>query len=171
MPSTLLPLDDVTQLFCDFGQHGWSELIVAHKGEITAYRVSEVFTDFPVEMLKICEAVISNKSLRVALCDEPGGVVFATERDEKQQHTVILSIYEIESPLAGFEANEEGRCVVSVRIRRQRLVGMLMAELWKTHVSLKQPSFQKGRAGFPHKELLRLNHVWDESDLRPSFLK
>ena len=46
-----------------------------------------------------------------------------------------------------------------------------MAELWKMHVSLKQPSYQKGRSGFPHKELRKLNEAWNESALGPSFLK
>lgn len=171
MNTETLQLDDDTQLFCDCGQHGWSELIVARSGKLLAYRASDVFTDFPSEILAVCRAVIENAPLRVALCDEPGGSVLEVKPDIKQQHTLILSIYEIDRPLAGFDASEEGNLVLSIRIRRQRLVGMLMAELWKTHVSLKQPSYQKGRSGFPHNEVRRLNEIWNESALGPSFLK
>lgn len=165
------PLDDVTQLYCDFRQYGWNELIIAQQGEIRTFRVSGVFTDFPVEILRICEAAIENLPLRVALCDEPGGAVIDIKCDATQQHSLTLTIYEIDRPLSGFDANEEGNPILSVRMRRQRFVGMLMAELWKAHVSLKHPSYQKGREVFPHKELLRVNTLWDNSPVGPSFLR
>ncbi|WP_299816396.1 hypothetical protein [uncultured Roseibium sp.] len=166
-----LQLDDVTQFFCDVGQHGWSDLIVAHKGDLLIFRVSQVITDFPSEVLKIARAIIENSPIRAALCDEPGGAVIAVEPDKKQPHTSILSIYEINGEIAGFDETEEGNLVLSLRIRRQRLAGMLLAELWKTHVCLKHTSYQNGRSGFPHKELKELNNIWNESDLGPSFVK
>lgn len=166
-----LKLDDVTQLYCDIGCHGWGELIVVHKGQLTALRVSSVFTDLSFELLNICRAVIANAPLRVALCDEPGGAIVELETDLKQQHTIIFSIYEVKEPLASFTPEQDGELMFSIRIRRQRLLGMLFAELWKTHVHLRQPSYQKGRDSFPHKELLELNAIWDEGPLGPSFLK
>ncbi|MEJ8560791.1 hypothetical protein QTO30_05825 [Yoonia sp. GPGPB17] len=171
MSAQVLPLDDVTQFYCDIGCHGWAELIVVFRGQPTVLRVSGIFTDLPHEILKICRAIIENSSIRVALCDEPGGATVEIETDKKQQHTVILSIYEIKKSLSGFGADQEGEFVLSTRIRRQRLVGMLLAELWKTHVNLRQPSYQKGRDSFPHKELVELNKRWDQSSLGPSFLK
>lgn len=166
-----LPLDDDTQVHFDFCRHGWSDLFFTKKGQVWAFRVSGVFTDFPFEVLNICKAIISNSFLRTALCDEPGGAVLELKPDKEQQHTVLLTIYEIKAPLGGFDASEEGERVLSIRIRRQRLIQMLMAELWVIHISLKQPSYQKGRSSFPHTELREMNLLWDESDLGPSFLK
>ena len=171
MNDQTLQLDDETQIYCDIGCYGWAELIVVFRGQPTVLRVSSVFTDLPQEVLGICRSVIENSPLRVALCDEPGGALFELKIDKKQQHTAIVSIYEVKDPLGGFDAGQQGELVLSTRIRRQRLVGMLLAELWKTHVHLRQPSYQKGRASFPHKELRELNELWDESSLGPSFLK
>jgi hypothetical protein len=49
--------------------------IIVQNGQITALRVSAVFTDFPFERLNICKAAIANASLRVAVCVDPGGAV------------------------------------------------------------------------------------------------
>jgi hypothetical protein len=171
MSAETLQLDDDTQLFCDYGQHGWSHLIVAREGKLLAFRVSGVFTDFPSEILAICRSAIENAPLRVALCDEPGGTILEIAPVRTQQHTLTLSIYEVERPLSCIDANEVGNLVLSIRVRRQRLVVMLMAELWKMYVSLKQPEYQTRRGGFPHRELKVLNKVWDKSELGPSFLK
>lgn len=167
MFSKALDLDDETQLFCDIGRHGWSDLIVASKGNLRSFRVSDVFTDFPAALLEICRFAIENSALRIALYDEPGGAVCTLEPDKKQQHTMVLSIFEVD----GTGVETQGKQVFALRIRRQRLVGMLMAELWKAHVSLQQPSYQKGRSSFPHKQLVALNKAWDLSELGPSFLK
>ena len=170
MNTDALPLDDETQIYCNIRLHGWSDFIVCHHGEPQVFRISDVFTDFPNEMLAICRAVLEGSSLRVALCDEPGGVVLEVVRDQKQQHTTILTVYEIDKPILGFLAGAGGKAVLSTRIRRQRLVGTIMAELWKTHVGLKHPSFQKGRSDFPHRELRELNTLWNNGKLGPSFL-
>ncbi|MBO9465523.1 hypothetical protein J7443_09820 [Tropicibacter sp. R15_0] len=166
-----LPFDDETQLYCNFGLHGWNDLIVFKDGEAQVFSVTDVFTDFASEILEICRAVLENTSLRVALCDEPGGVVFEVCRDKQQQHTMLLSIYEIERPLFGFSANETGKLVLTSRLRRQRLIEMLIAELWKTHISLKHRSFSDHRRVFPNRDLVELNALWHESSLGPSFLK
>lgn len=171
MGNSELQLDDVTQLYCDIGCHGWGEFIIAFKGQPIVLGVSSVFTNLPLEILEICRAGIENSPLRVALCDEPGGAVIELKTDKKQQHTVILSVFEIEEPLGGFDANQEGELMLSFRIRRERLVGMLLSELWKTHVNLRQPSYQKDRGPFPHRELINLNKKWDKSPLGTSFLK
>lgn len=166
-----IPLDDETQLFCDFGCHGWSELFFATKGQIRTIRVSSVFTDLPGELLRICRSAIQNSDMRVVLCDEPGGAVLEVKTDKTQQHTAILSLFDIKGPVIPLSADSEGELVLSIRIRRQRLVGMLLAELWKTHVHLKQDSYQKNRDTFPHAELIRVNNLWEKSSIGPSFLK
>ncbi len=171
MDKGILLLDEETQFYCNIGRHGWSELIVARKGQITTIRVSGVFTDLSHEILRVCRAVIENSQLRVALCDEPGGSILEIKTDKKQQHTVILSLFDDNEPVVAFDADYEGKLVLSIRIRRQRLLGMLLAELWKTHMHLKQPSYQKGRDTFPHAELIEINNLWDESPVGPSFLR
>jgi hypothetical protein len=171
MDDKTLQLDDVTQIFCDIGCHGWAKLIVISKGQHIVLRASGVFTDLPREVLEMCRAVIENSPVRIALCDEPGGAIVDLKTDKKQQHTMVLSIYDIEGPLIDFDASQDGELILSTRIRRQRRVGMLLADLWKTHVHLRQPSYQKGRVGFPHTDLVELNRLWDESSLGPSFLK
>ncbi len=171
MDNEILPLDDETQLYCDLGRHGWSELILTFKGQIKAVRVSSVFSDLPHEVLKVCRSAINNSDVRVALCDEPGGSILEVKADKKQQHTVILSLFDVKEPIVTFNADHEGELVLSIRIRRQRLVGMLLAELWKTHMHLRQASYQTGRDTFPHAELIQINKLWDKSSLGPSFLK
>lgn len=171
MTEAILPLDDLTQLYCDIGQHGWCRLLVAHKSQIHIYPVSGVFTDFPNEILRVCEASIENKPIRVALCDEPGGIVLEIKPDSKRHHISTLIAHKINKPLLGFDAGENGEPEITVTLRRQRLVGMLMAELWKAHIALKQPSYQQGRDIFPHKELLRINSLWNKSTVGPTFLK
>lgn len=91
--------------------------------------------------------------------------------DKKQQHTVILSLFDVNEQVVAFDEDHEGELVLSIRIRRQRLVGMLLAELWKTHMHFRQASYQIGRDTFPHAELIEINKRWDESPLGPSFLK
>lgn len=171
MDNEILPLDDETQLYCDIGRHGWSELMIAFRGQVTTMRVSGVFTDLSREILQICRSAIENAQVRVALCDEPGGSILELKVVEEQRHTVILSVFSVKKPEVAFKADHEGELVMSIRIRRQRLVGMLLAELWKTHMHLKQPSYQKGRGTFPHAELIEINHLWDKSPVGPSFLK
>ena len=171
MDTEIIPLDDETQLYCNLGRHGWSELIIAFKGKITTIRVSGVFTDLSHEILKVCRAAIENYHVRIALCDEPGGSILELKTDKKQQHTVILSLFDVKEPAVAFDADHEGELVLSIRIRRQRLLGMLVAELWKTHMHLKQPSYQKSRGTFPHAELIEINDLWDKSPMGPSFLK
>ena len=171
MDNENLPLDDDTQLYCDLGRHGWARLIFTFKGQVTAVRVSGVFTDISHEILKVCRAAIENLPVRVALCDEPGGSILELQTDRKQQHTVILSLFNVKEPVVAFDADHKGELVLSIRIRRQRLVGMLLAELWKSHIHLRQPSYQKDRDTFPHTELIEMNKLWDKSSVGPSFLK
>lgn len=164
-------LDDEIQLYCDFGRHGWGELVIVQNGKCTAFSVSDVFSDFAYEVCEICRAALENRSLRVALCDEPGGVVIEVKAGAEQQHTMLFSVFEVDGSLSGFGADEEGRLVLSSRIRRRRLVGMLLSELWKTHSFLREPSYQKNRQSFPHRDVIELNRLWEESPLGPSFLK
>lgn len=164
-------IDDETQLYCDFGTYGWGDLYVVSKGHVNSFHVSSVVTDFAQELLNICKAVISNSNCRVALCDEPGGCIIEVATDKKQHYIMLFSIYTVEQPIFGFDANESGKLVLSFTVRRQRLIGMLMSELWKTHMFLRAPSYQKGRGRFPHVELVALNNAWEESPLGPSFLK
>lgn len=171
MDKEILPLDDETQLYCDLGRHGWSQLILAFKGEIRTIRVSGVFTNLSYEVLRVCRSAIDNSDVRVALCDEPGGSILEVKTDKKQQHTVIFSLFDVKEPVVAFDADHEGELVLSIRIRRQRLVGMLLTELWKSHVHLRQASYQKSRDAFPHAELIEINKLWDKSPLGPSFLK
>jgi len=162
--------DERIQLYFDFDRHGWSELIFVRGRQISGFRISGVFTDAPAALLDLCDAVLMNSATRVALCDEPGGVVVEVIPDTKQQHTVILSVYEIAPQLAGFDAHEDGRLVMTTRLKRRRLVGMLLTELWKSHKFLSEPSYQKGRDHFPHTRLLETNESWHQSALGPSFL-
>lgn len=162
--------DERTQLYFDFGLHGWSELMFVCQGQISVFRISGVFTDAPTALLDICDAVLTNAATRVALCDEPGGVVVEVTPDTKQQHTVILSVYEIAPPMAGFDAHEAGRLVMATRLKRRRLVGMLLTELWKSHKFLSDSSYQKTRYDFPHARLAKTNESWNHSALGPSFL-
>lgn len=170
MNRTPSDIDDVTQLYVDVGTHGWSDLIVARKGELLSFRVSEVFTSMPANVLDLCNAILNNISLRVALCDEPGGVVIEVKPDEFQHHAVAFMIHEIEGRKVGFDAREEGTIIFETKFKRQRLIAMLMSELWKTHKSLSEPSYQIGRGNFPHHELRTMNKAWDDSPLGPSFL-
>lgn len=162
--------DEETQLYFDFGSHGWSELIFVRKGQVSVYRMSDVFTDAPSAILQICDAVLENAKFRVALCDEPGGVIVEVTPDTEQQHTVILSVYEIRLPTVAFEASEAGHPVMTTRLKRRRLVGMLLSELWKNHKFLSEPSYQKSRRDFPHARLIETNKTWNRSALGPSFL-
>ncbi|NWJ25259.1 hypothetical protein [Rhizobium sp. RM] len=170
MCSDVSKADERIQLYFNFDLHGWSELIFVHRGQISGFRVSGVFTDAPAALLDICDAVLTNSATRVALCDEPGGIVVEVTPDAKQPHTVILSVYEIAPQLAGFDANETGRLVMTTRLKRRRLVGMLLTELWKSHEFLSEPSYQRGRVYFPHARLSKTNESWNQSGLGPSFL-
>jgi len=170
MSDTALPLDDQTQIYCDLGVHGWGEVIVAREGKLTAFRVSSVFTDLPQAMLDLCDAAIKNVSHQVVLRDEPDGVVVDLRPDPTQQHTIIMSFSEFESLATGAAAPAPCPPLLSFRIRRQRLVSMVLIELWKTHANLRQPSYQAGRDPFPHSELMAVNRRWDQSPLGPSCL-
>jgi len=164
-------VDEEAQIYIDLGQHGWSDLIIVSNGKVLLFGVSDVFTDMSATALRLCDAVLENIHLRVALCDEPGGVVLEVKPDTKQKHIMTLSIFQVDGPKSGFDADETGETVFEGRIKRRRLVGMLMSELWKTHMFLREPSYQKARDHFPHAELVKANKAWDESPLGPSFLK
>lgn len=157
-------------MYYDFGLHGWSDLIFACQGQVSVFRISSVFTNAPIALLDICDAVLANVALRVALCDEPGGVVIEVMPDNEQQHTVIFSVYEITRPLVGFGPNEDGPIVIATRLKRRRLVGMLLSELWKSHKFLSDFSYQRNRGDFPHARLVEANETWNCSPLGPSFL-
>ncbi len=59
---------------------------------------------------------------------------------------------------------------MATRLKRRRLVGMLLTELWKSHKFLSEPSYQKNRDDFPHARLAKTNETWNRSALGPSFL-
>jgi len=85
---------------------------------------------------------------------------------------MTFQVHEIDSAKVGFDAHETGVVIMEAKLKRQRLIGMLMAELWKTHKSLGEPSYQIGRADrFPHHGLKQLNKAWDDGPLGPTFLK
>jgi hypothetical protein len=170
MCDDVLKPDERTQLYFDFGLKGWSDLIFVCQGQISAFRISSVFTDAPTALLDICDAVLMNAATRVALCDEPGGVVVEVRPDTKQQHSVILSVYEIAPSMAGFGAHEAGRLVMATQLKRRRLFGMLLAELWKSHKFLSDSTYRKDRDDFPHARVAETNELWDHSTLGPSFL-
>ncbi len=170
MPSPLLPLDDRTQLFCEFGLHGWSQLIVLQDGALQIFPVSGVFTDFAAEMMALVRATIDNVATRVALADEPGGVIIDLTPDPKQHHVICISIYDVGGSTPTDPGCAPGVPVLMTCIRRRRFMTMIIADLWKAHVGMFEQSYQKYRDPFPHDDLVALNEYWNDSTLGPSFL-
>lgn len=123
--------------------------------------------------MRLCRAVLDNQAVYALLLDEPGGHCLYLTPDPEQQHTMLLRLYEM--PYHRFSPTDpaDARLLLSVRVKRKQLLGMLMAELWKLHAALREPSYQKGRdAGVAEEALFGLNAEWDAHPrLGPSFLK
>lgn len=167
----MLSIDEDIQLYIDSREHGWTVLWFYAEKQMKEFWISDVFTEWSAELIRICQAILDNSQVRAALCDEPGGIVLELLPCEQEQHTMMLNFYEVAAPLAGFDENQEGAVLMSMRVRRQRLLYMLMSELWKVHVNLKFPYYQKNRGNFPHRDLIELNKAWDKSAFGPSFLR
>jgi hypothetical protein len=164
-------IDEVTQIYIDVGKHGWSDVIIATNGKHLSLQITEIFRCVPDIILDLCHAILQNVPLKVALPDEPGGAVVEVKPDPFQRHTMIFLIYEVASPEIMIDASAYGTVIFQTKFKRRRLIGMLMSELWKTHKSLSEPSYQIGRGNFPHDELKKANDEWDGSTIGPSFLK
>jgi hypothetical protein len=164
-------IKDNTSFMLEFDRHGWCRFHVFEEKTSFCYWVSDVFSDFSNDMLSLCEHVLENKPVRIALCDEPGGAIVALEPNPKQHHIVEISIEEIDGSVAGFGPEQLGNIVLRVVMRRKQVIANIVSELWKVHYLLKEPSYQKERSRFPHERLIKLNRTWDKGDLGPSFLK
>jgi len=167
-PSTAV---DNVFIALEFDRYGWSRFRLNHDKTSVCYRVSDVFSDFVAEMLMLCEHVLKNEPVRIALCDEPGGAVIALAPNASQHHIVRLTIEDIHCELAGFEADATGPVALSIDMKRKHLFAEVFSQIWKTRYLLKEPSYQRERVVFPEQRLIDLNRAWDESNLGPSFLK
>jgi|GEM_PF-1703102 len=170
---------DDFQIYFQLHRHGWSDIYIFLGNDVLRMGVSDVYTQASGALLKIAQAVIDNISLRVALCDEPGGHVLEVRADRKLPHTMILAVYEV-FPDILFDADTNGVKKLEFKFKRRQFLTSIVTELWKTEAFLKEPSYQKGRAAFvnestglfPHDELQVLNAKWDcDPELGPSILK
>ncbi|PDS38976.1 hypothetical protein CO665_06505 [Rhizobium anhuiense] len=154
-------------------RHGWSDLLISCNGGIVTCRISDVFSDAASELLKLCRGVLANEAVSITLYDEPGGHALSVIPDAQQQHTMLLMIQELPLCHAVYEFTGDEKTILSIRVKRKQLLGLLIAELWKVDRFLLEPSFQKGRQqGFPGETLQVLNEEWDAHEtLGPSFLK
>jgi len=86
---------------------------------------------------------------------------------------MLLMIQEFPLCHGAYELIGDEKTIISIRVKRKQLLGLLMAELWKVGRFLLEPSFQKDRQqGFPTETLQALNEEWDAHEtLGPSFLK
>lgn len=152
------------------GHYGWSDLHINCACEAFSCRISAVFSDDVSELLTLCRGILANASTSILLYDEPGGHRLSITRDEQQQHTMMLSLaaFRVYNPSV-----EDETSLVSARIKRKQLLGLVMAELWKAAHFLQEPSFRKSRTkDFPTDTLRELNSAWDaDKSLGPSFLK
>ncbi len=164
-------LIDNFSIVLEFDRHGWSRFNFLWAKNIWSFWVSDVFQDFANDMLTFCEAVLENTPFRLALCDEPGGAIIAVKPCIRQQHIIEFLIEEVADPNAGFDSSTVGDVVFSVFVSRKQLVTILISELWKVHVYLKEPGYQKDRDPFPHPRLIELNRRWHKGELGPSFIK
>ncbi|MBY5905728.1 hypothetical protein HFO88_36450 [Rhizobium leguminosarum] len=160
--------------FCfTLDRHGWSDLLISCNGGIVRCHISDVFSDPASELLKLCRGVLANEVVSIALYDEPGGHALSVTPDARQQHTMLLMIQEFPLCHGAYELTGDEKTIISIRVKRKQLLGLLMAELWKVGRFLLEPSFQKDRQqGFPTETLQALNEEWDAHEtLGPSFLK
>ncbi|MCJ9673608.1 MULTISPECIES: hypothetical protein [unclassified Neorhizobium] len=149
-------------------RHGWSDLLVIQGGTSFSLQISDVFSDGPLGLLRLCDAILTNRAESVDFLDEPGGHRLAIYPDPEQQHIMTLEIGVLASP-----DKTEAIPTSSTRSKRKQLLILLMTELWKLHHFHAEPSFQRGRSGFAHAELLlELNRTWDaDQRIGPSILK
>lgn len=152
-------------------RHGWSDLLISCEGKVLTCGISDVFSDAPSELLKLCHGVLANEPASAKLYDEPGGHALSVTPDALQQHTMLFVIQEL-----GIHHEKPGgdeQIIISVRVKRKQLLSLIIAELWKVRCFLREPSFQKARQqSFPREALRALNEQWDtHPTLGPSFLK
>jgi hypothetical protein len=151
---------------------GSSDLFVVCGHKTHTCWVSGVFSDAAFELLKLCRGILTNAPTSIALYGEPGGNIISVTADAEQQHTMLFAMRELDPSLPSHEISDEGTVIFSVRVKRKQLLGLFMAELWKVHYFLREPSFQKNRDKFPGDTLRTLNAEWDSHrSLGPSFLK
>ncbi|KAA9384224.1 hypothetical protein [Neorhizobium galegae] len=149
-------------------RHGWSDLLVIQGGTSFSLQISDVFSDGPLGLLGLCDAILTNRPESVVLLDEPGGHRLTIYPDPGQQHIMTLEIRALAT-----SDKIEATPMFSTRSKRKQLLTLLMAELWKLHHFHAEPSFQRGRSGFAHADtLLELNRMWDaDQRMGPSILK
>lgn len=154
-------------------RHGWSDLHISCSGEIVHFRISGVFSDAVGELAALCQGVLRNEAVTIFLYDEPGGYALSVAPDARQQHTILLSAFELREYNDASELRGDEKQVFSIRVKREQLLGLLMGELWKVRRFMSEPSYQKYRPdGFPNDILRSLNEEWDaEPTIGPSFLK
>ncbi|ESQ86848.1 hypothetical protein ABAC460_21770 [Asticcacaulis sp. AC460] len=153
-------------------RYGWSDLYIVLADTAVEIGITHVFNDPETELLELCNAVLNNVSTTIALYDEPGRHVISLT-SQPQQHTMLLEILEGGSYGTGDAITGNEKILASARVKRKQLLGLAMAELWKLRFFLRDPSYQKARAGnFPSDRLEALNAEWDvHKTLGPSFLK
>ncbi|WP_421701590.1 hypothetical protein [Aliiroseovarius sp.] len=122
--------------------------------------------------MDLAAAVLDNRAEEVTLEDEPGRHSLSVSPDP-QQHIMRLVVRDVHA---------DPPLLLDAHIKRRRLITELMMALWKPHVLLREPSYQKDRArlqgrhhpwpDFPHKALRALNARWTEDPvLGPSCLR
>lgn len=168
MPKAPSEVKDNINILLEMDRHGWSRFHLIDVNKRHCFWVSDVYSNFSEDMLSLCEHVLKNKTIRVALCDEPGGAIVSLVPNPEQHHLVELSIEEVDANIAGFGSEQIGKPVFGEIMKRKQVLTMVMTELWKAHYLLQDKSYQKDRDPFPHEQLMRLNQTWNDSDLGPS---
>jgi hypothetical protein len=148
-------------------RHGWSDVIIQHAGDVISCRVSGVFSNASLELMKLCRAILENLPEAILLLDEPGGHRLSVAPDLEQQHLIHFNVFRFES------AKNNSTSIFSIQTKRKQLLALFMTELWKLYQFHTEPSFTRGRSPFSEADaLVNLNAEWDAHPrLGPSFLK
>lgn len=153
--------------------HGWIDIVIACESGPYICTVTEIFRDPVSDLLDLCRGILTNTSTSIFLHDEPGGHLMSVTRNEAQQHTMRFALFDLGGTLYQTEITGNETLLFSIPVKRKQLLGLMMAELWKGHRFMLEPSFQKSRGKvYPHDELKALNREWNaHPSLGPSFLK
>jgi hypothetical protein len=171
MPARRSEIEDGFQISLLVQAHGWSELVLLLPGETHRFTISAVFSDVTAGLMTICDMLLENAAISMPFYDEPGGCVWKLTPDKTQQHQMLLEVFDIGHRGASFDERDFGAPLVRIATRRSFLLTIILSELWKHALLLREPSFQTGRLPFPFGELQQLTDRWAKSSLAPAGLR
>lgn len=145
------------------GRSGWSRLSFKAADFQEDAFVTEIFEDAAITLIDFCQAVIDNEALTTPFYDEPGGMIWRVTPVLARQHTMTFEIFIISSGAFGKILPQGCDTPVFQMVAKRRVLATsIVMELMRAAILYQEPSFQKGRSGFPFSEFRTLVKAWRE---------